>query len=51
MDKSSWYDASYVTLSKDNIRIVLRETGWKVVPQDTDQWQALINTVMKLRVS
>jgi hypothetical protein len=33
----------------------LRETGWIVVSwidlvQDRDQWRALVNTVMKLRV-
>jgi hypothetical protein len=40
---------------EDNIRMDLREVGWEGVDlvrltQDSDQWQALVNTVMKLRV-
>jgi hypothetical protein len=40
---------------EDNIRMDLRETGWEDVDwihlvQDRDQWQALVNTVMDLRV-
>jgi hypothetical protein len=39
----------------DNIKIDLRETGWDGVDwvdlaQDGDQWRALVNTVMNLRV-
>jgi hypothetical protein len=39
----------------DNIKIDLRETGWDGVDpidlaQDKDQWTALVNTVMNLRV-
>jgi hypothetical protein len=39
----------------DNIKINLREIGWDDVDwielgQDRDQWRALVNTVMKLRV-
>jgi hypothetical protein len=40
---------------EDNIRIDLRERRWKGVDwmylaQDTEQWQALVNTVMNLWV-
>jgi hypothetical protein len=40
----------------DNIKIDLREIGWDSMDwvdlaQDRDQWRALVNTVMKLRVS
>jgi hypothetical protein len=40
---------------EDNIRLDLREIGWEGVggthlAQDRDQGQALVNTVMKLRV-
>jgi hypothetical protein len=39
----------------DNIKIDLREIGrgdvdWIDLAQDRDQWRALVNTVMKLRV-
>jgi hypothetical protein len=39
----------------DNIKMDLREIGWDCVDwvdlaQDRDQWRALVNTVMKLRV-
>jgi hypothetical protein len=42
--------------SKDNIRMYFREMPWEVVDwihpaQDMDQWQAVVNTVMNLRVS
>jgi hypothetical protein len=39
----------------DNIKMDLREIGWGGdwihLAQDRDQWQALVNTVMKLQVS
>jgi hypothetical protein len=40
---------------EDGIRMDLREIGWGSVDwiqlaQDRDQWQALVNTVMNLRV-
>jgi hypothetical protein len=39
----------------DSIKIDLRETGWADMDwidlaQDRDQWRALVNTVMNLRV-
>jgi hypothetical protein len=39
----------------DNIKMDLREIGWNVIDwidlaQDRDQWKALVNTVMNLRV-
>jgi len=41
---------------EDNIRMDLKEVGWKGVDwihlaQDKDQWQALVTTVMNLRLS
>jgi hypothetical protein len=40
---------------EDNIRMDLREIGWKFVcwmcvAQDMEQWQALVNMVMNLRI-
>jgi hypothetical protein len=40
---------------EDNIKMNLREVGWEGMDwidltQDTDQWRALVNTVMNLRV-
>jgi hypothetical protein len=39
----------------DNIKIDLREIGWDGMDwidlaQDRDQWRALVNTIMNLRV-
>jgi hypothetical protein len=41
--------------SVDNIRVDLREIGWDGIDwidlaQDRDQWSALVNAVMNLRV-
>jgi hypothetical protein len=41
--------------SMDNIKMDLREMGWGGMDwidlaEDRDQWRALVNTVMKLRV-
>jgi hypothetical protein len=39
----------------DNIKMTLREIGWRGMDwidlvQDRDQWKALVNTVMNLRI-
>jgi hypothetical protein len=34
----------------DNIKMDLREVGWSGMAQYRDQWRALVNTVMNLRV-
>jgi hypothetical protein len=40
----------------DNVEMNLREVGWggmdwNDLAEDRDQWRAVVNTVMKLRVS
>jgi hypothetical protein len=42
--------------SVDNVKMDLREIGWDGVDwidmaQDKDQWRALVNTVMNIRVA
>jgi hypothetical protein len=39
----------------DNIKMNFREIGWSVMDwismaQDRDQWRALVNTIMNLRI-
>jgi hypothetical protein len=39
----------------DNIRMEIREIGWEAVDwihlaRDTDQWRAVVNTVMSFRI-
>jgi hypothetical protein len=34
----------------DNIKIDLRDIGWIELAENRDQWRALVNTVMNLRV-
>jgi hypothetical protein len=34
----------------DNIKMDLKETGWDGVAQDRNQWRALVNMVMNIRV-
>jgi hypothetical protein len=34
----------------DNIKMDLRELGWDVMAQDINQWKALVNTILNLRV-
>jgi hypothetical protein len=39
----------------DNVKMNLREIGWGgtdwiVLPQDSDQWRALVNTAINFRV-
>jgi hypothetical protein len=42
-------------MREDNIKMDVRETGWKCVDwiylsQDSDHWRTLVNTVLKLQV-
>jgi hypothetical protein len=53
-----WWESQEVRPRRrwvDNIKMDLREIGWDGVDwidlaQDRDQWRALVNTVMNLRV-
>jgi hypothetical protein len=49
------FELNAVLLTYSNIKIDLRDTGWDGMgwidlAQNKDQWRALVNTVMKLRV-
>jgi hypothetical protein len=51
-ERGIWNTKAYM---EDNIRMDLREIGWKGmdwmrVVQDRDQWWAVVNMVMNLRV-
>jgi hypothetical protein len=35
---------------EDNIKMDVRGIGWMHVTQDKDQWRAVVNTVMNVRV-
>jgi hypothetical protein len=52
---SSHLDYSYCLITEDNIKMDFQEVrggcgDWMELAQDRDLWQALVNTVMNLRV-
>jgi hypothetical protein len=55
MHTGYWWESQIRRRWVDNIKIDVREIGWDSmdlidVAEDRDQWRALVNTVMKLRV-